>query len=101
MGKNRIWGYITCLIIILIIAIPSTYKVITKHNERLLKNTIQKIVDTARDCYYNSSCVDDKITLKELYEKMSLTPIYNPITKKIYNEESYVSVKEDFKFVEK
>lgn len=100
MGKNKIWIYLTILIIMAMIAIPSTYKVITRHNERLLQNTIKKIVESAKDCYYNDSCIDDKITLEELYEKNGLPVMNNPITKKIYNEKSYVSVSEDFAFIE-
>lgn len=98
--KNKIIIYATILIIILLIAIPSTYKVIQKHNDRLLKNTIQKITEKAKDCYYNKSCVEDQITLKELYDKTGLTPMSNPLTKKLYNETSYVSVKDNFTFIE-
>ncbi len=100
MGKNRIWIYTTTLIVIVLIGVPSTYKVVKKHNERMLKNTVQKIIEKAKDCYYNNSCVEEKITLEELYEKTGLSEMNNPITKKIYNQESYVSVVEDFKFIE-
>lgn len=100
MSKNKLWIYSTCLILLLLIGIPSTYKVITKHNERMLKNTTQKIIEAAKNCYYNSSCVDTEITLKELYEKTGLSEMYNPVTKKIYNEKSYVNVKDNFKFIE-
>lgn len=100
MGKNKLWIYFTIVVIVLLIAIPSTYKVITKHNERMLKNTTQKIIEAAKDCYYNNSCVNNEITLEELYEKTGLSIMNNPVTKKIYNEKSYVSVKENFRFVE-
>lgn len=101
MKKNKIWVYATVLLVCLMIAIPSTYKVVTKHNERMLKNTTQKIIEAAKDCYYNNSCINDEITLEELYEKTGLSGMYNPVTKKIYSEQSYVSVKEGFKFIEK
>ncbi len=101
MSKTKIWIYVTVLLCMVIIAIPTTYKVIKKHNERMLENTVKQIVEAAKDCYYNDSCVEDEITLKELYEKTSLPLASNPMTKKIYNAESYVSVKEDFKFIEK
>lgn len=100
MSKNKIWIYGTILCCILIIAIPSTYKVINRHNERMFKNTIGVIIGAAKDCYYNESCVNKNITLKELYEKTNLIPVSNPLTKKIYNENSYVSVEQDFKFIE-
>lgn len=100
MNRNKIWIYTTVILVILMIAIPSTYKVATKHNDRMLKNTTQKIVEAAKDCYYNNSCVEEEITLEELYEKTGLTEMYNPVSKKIYNPKSYVSVNEDFKFIE-
>ena len=99
MSKNKIFIYFLVLVICLLIAVPSTYKVVKKHNERMLKNTIETIVEAAKDCYYNDSCVDEVITLKELYEKTGLDTMYNPISKRIYNEDSYVNVSEDFKFV--
>ncbi len=101
MKKNKICIYITVLASFLMIALPTTYKVVKKHNERLLINTVETIVEAAKDCYYNDSCINDEITLEELYEKTSLTTMSNPITKKIYNPSSYVSVKDNFTFVEK
>ncbi len=100
MSKNKIWIYSTVIIIVLLIAIPSTYKVITKHNERMLENTTKKIVETAKDCYYNNSCIEEVITLAELYEKTGLTEMYNPVTKRIYNPKSYIDVKNEFQFIE-
>ncbi len=100
MEKNKICIYGTILIIIVMIAVPSTYKVIKRHQNRLLENTVQKIIESAKDCYYNNSCIEDHITLKELYEKTDLPVMNNPITKKIYNEESYVSVSDGFQFKE-
>ena len=100
MEKNKVWIYGTILICIGIIAVPSTYKVIKRHNERLLENTIKKIVEAAKDCYYNNSCIEDEITLEELYEKEGLPQMFNPVTKKIYNSKSFVSVSKDFSFEE-
>lgn len=100
MGKNKLWIYFTCLSILLLIGIPSTYKVITQHNTRMLKYTTQKIIEAAKDCYYNNSCVGEEITLEEIYEKTGLVEMHNPVTKKIYNKKSYVSVKDNFQFIE-
>lgn len=97
---NKKWIYATILILILMIAIPSTYKVIHTHYGRLQKNTIKKIEEAAKDCYYNNSCVEEKITLAEIYEKTGLATMSNPITKKVYNEKSYVDVTNNFTFVE-
>jgi hypothetical protein len=101
MDKNKVIMYATIVIVILMIAIPSTIKVINTHKERLTSVVVKEIVWKAKDCYYNDSCVDDKITLKELYEKTDLQEEINPVTKKKYDEDSYVLVSEDFSFVER
>ena len=98
--KNKITLYLTALLLCLFIAIPSTNKVIKKHNTRLLENTIKRIEEAAKYCYYNDSCVEEQITLEELYEKTSLPRMNNPVTKEVYNEKSYIQVKENFKFYE-
>jgi hypothetical protein len=100
MNKNKVILYVTIIIIVILIAVPTTLKVIDKHKERLASVVINEIVWAAKDCYYNDSCVNDKITLKELYEKTDLQEEINPITKKKYSEESYVLASEDFKFIE-
>lgn len=101
MNKNKIIIYITILILILMISIPSVIKTINIHNKRLEKVTTGKIIEMAKKCYYNESCVEDKITLAELYEKTDLKELTNPITKKVYNSLSYVDVENNFSFVEK
>ena len=101
MNKNRIIAYVAILLLILLISIPSVIKTINKHNERLVGVTTGKIVEQAKNCYYNESCVGDKITLAELYEKTGLLELTNPITKKVYDPESYVDVTNNFTFVEK
>ncbi len=101
MNKNKIIIYCTVLFLILLISVPSIVKTIKKHNERLMNVVTKKIVETAKNCYYNESCINNEITLKELYEKTDLEEMINPLTKKIYNEESYVIVSEEFRFVEK
>ena len=98
MNKKCI--YITILLLIGLIAIPSTYKVVHTHNERLVKNTTKKIEEAAKNCYYNNSCIEEKITLAEIYEKTGLQPMSNPLTKKIYSENSYVDVTSNFTFIE-
>ena len=101
MNKNKIIIYVSCLIIIFMITIPSVLKTIDKHNERLEEVAVRKIIDAAKDCYYNDSCVGSTIMLSELYEKMDLEEVTNPRTKKMYDLSSYVDVKNGFVFVEK
>jgi hypothetical protein len=101
MNKNKTIIYVTIIVVILLIGIPSTIKVINNHNEKLKRVVINEIVRYAKDCYYNESCIDDKITLEELYDKTDLEEQINPVTKMKYNVDSYVLVSEDFKFVDR
>ena len=88
------------IIIILIIAIPTTYKVIKNHNQNLYKVVEDKIVEKAKKCYYDKKCLEDKITLKELYKNKYLDKVSDPISKEYYNENSYVEIKNNkYKFV--
>lgn len=101
MNKNSIIIYTTILLILLLIAIPSVQKTIQIHQNRLLLVTEKKIIEAAKKCYYNDSCVTDEITLAELYEKTDLKELTNPVTNKVYSSSSYVDVQNHFAFVEK
>lgn len=100
MTKNKTLIYISLIIVFSAIIITTFLKVNQIHESRMLEVTTKKIVDTAKKCYYNNSCVNNQITLNELYDKMGLQLQTNPVTKKVYNENSYVVVNENFKFVE-
>lgn len=100
MSKNKIIIYVTVLIIILLITIPSILLIMNNHNSKLLESTEKKIIETAKNCYYSESCVEEYITLSELNDKMGLELLANPITKKVYNKDSYVDVKNNFSFIE-
>ena len=88
MNKNKIVIYVSCLIIIFMVTVPAVLKTIDKHNKRLEEAAVKEIIDAAKDCYYNESCVGDNISLAELYEKTDLEEMTNPITKKLYEESS-------------
>ncbi len=100
MNYNRIIIYLTIILVMGAILLSSGYKVYQIHNERVKLVTEKLIIDTAKKCYYNASCVEDNITLEELYNKMGLANQTNPLTKKVYNPKSYVSIKDNFNFVE-
>ncbi len=100
MNTNKITIISSVIIIILILAIPTTYKVIKIHNQNLYKVVEDKIIEKAKECYYDKKCVNEKITLEELYEYKYLDIVSDPITKEEYNKLSYVEKKDDkYKFV--
>ena len=100
MKSNKIIVISSIIIIILIIAIPTTYKVIKNHNQNLYKVVEDKIVEKAKECYYDKKCLEEKITLKELYDNKYLDKVSDPISKEYYNESSYVERKNNiYKFI--
>ena len=101
MNTNKTIVIGTIIVIIVIIGIPTTYKVIKNHQNNLIKSTESKIVEAAKKCYFEENCSEQKIYLKDLYSLEYLEKISNPITKEYYNENSYVERKDNnFKFFE-
>ncbi len=82
---------ITIVFILLLISIPTTYKVIKNHHNNLYKAVNEKIIESAKRCYYDEVCTDSTVTLEFLYENKYLNSKMNdPVTKEYYNESSYV-----------
>lgn len=99
MNKNILT--ITILIIILLIGGVSTYKVIKRHNDRLMLVSEKLITERARRCYEEKKCTENTVTLKTLYNLDYLEIQANPVTKEYYNESSYIKKEDDhYTFVE-
>ena len=98
MSKNKVIIYTTIVALILIIGIPTIYKVIKNHNAKLYEVTEKRIIEAAKKCWNESKCQTDTITLKELYELDYLEKEANPVTKKYYSENSKIIKKEEIKF---
>ncbi len=78
------------ILIVLLIFIPSIYKVHKNHEEMLYKAVNDKIINAAKECYYNKICLNEKITLEELYNNNLIEKMNDPVTKEYYNISSYV-----------
>ena len=101
MNRNKVIIYITMTAIVLIIMIPTIYTIIKKHNDRLIEVNNKRIVEAAKECYLDKICLEEKITLKQLYDNKYLKKESNPITKEYYNENSYIERKNKiFQFIE-
>ena len=101
MNRSKFIINITIIAVALIIAIPTVYKIIKNHNDRLIEVTTKRIKEAAKNCKLDEKCTNNKITLKELYDNEYLEKESNPITKEYYNEDSYVEVIDNFyEFVE-
>jgi len=100
MNTNKIIIIGTIIAILIILGIPTIYKVIKNHQDNLYQVVEEKIINSAKKCYYEEKCVESKILLKQLYELKYLEKVSNPISKEYYNEKSYVKIKDNtFKFV--
>ena len=86
----------------MLIGIPTVYKVVNNYNNNLYRVIDSKIINSAKKCYYEEVCKENKITLAKLYKLKYLEKVSNPVTKEHYNEESYVKVnKNKFEFIVK
>ena len=101
MNRSKFVINVTIIGIVLIIAIPTVYKIVKEHHDRLMMVTTKRIEEAAKDCKLSGVCKTNKITLKELYDNKYLKKESNPVTKEYYNEKSYVKVnKNKYKFIE-
>ena len=100
MNTNRVLILGSIISIFLLISIPTIYKVVINHKNSLIKVVEDKIINSAKKCYYEEKCTDDKITLKELYDLKYLDRVSDPISREYYNDQSYIEVNDDeFRFV--
>ena len=83
---------LTVAIIAGMIIIPTIYKVHVQHNEKLILVVENQFAYYAKECYLNDAC-GSNVTLKDLYDKGYLEDkLTNPITKKYYDEASFINL---------
>lgn len=95
MKLNKLIIFVTVIITASLIIIPTVYKITKSHQEALMEVVTKEVIEAAISCKNNDTCKNDKITLKEMYDLNLLDTVVNPLTKEIYNENSYVEIKED------
>lgn len=88
------WIISTTIIIIfgLIIGVTS-FKVVNKHNDKLLLVEEKYIIEKSKECKMEKKCNNDNITLKELYDLKYLEKQVNPVSKEYYSLDAYVTLK--------
>ena len=94
MSKKYI-VFASLAIVFLVIAIPTTYKIIKNYNSKSYLVVEKKIIEAAKKCYNEDKCTGDKTTLKELYDNKYLDVVVNPVTKKMYDENLEIKKSED------
>ena len=85
MSKKYVF-FFAIAVIFMIIAIPTTYKIIKNYHSKSYLVVEKKITEAARKCYLEEKCSGDKITLKDLYDNNYLDVVIDPVTKKIYDD---------------
>ena len=80
---NKICISLTIIIIALMIGIPTSNKVLNKHNDKLIKVTEKRITEATKKCFIDEKCHGNEITLQDLYDNNYLNEEINPITKNI------------------
>ena len=78
--------FVAIAILFVVIAIPTTYKIIKNYNKKSYLVVEKKITEAAKKCFNEEKCQGDKTTLKELYDNKYLDTVVNPVTKKMYDE---------------
>lgn len=92
---------ILVLIVFVVIIVITSIKVVNNHNDKLLEVSHKYIIEQAKKCIDEKKCLEEKITLQTLYDLDYLEKLANPVTKKYYNNESYVKKEENnYTFVE-
>ncbi|MBE6155199.1 MAG: hypothetical protein E7164_00375 [Firmicutes bacterium] len=95
MNINKIVIYLTIISIVIIVGCPTFYKVIKENHRRLYLVTNKLIIEEAQRCYNQGVCKTNKVTLKMLYDEKYITEkVIDPVTKIVYDENSYVEIKE-------
>ena len=85
----------TIIAIGLIILIPTIYKIIKDYHNDSYLVVEKKALEAAKKCWNEKKCLKYNITLKELYDNDYLEILVNPISKKIYNENSSIKKSND------
>ena len=95
---NKLTIFVTIIAIILIIGVPTYYKVNSRYESRVELTMKNKIKVKAIQCWNDSKCPNDTVYLSDLYKTGYLDKVINPVTKKAINDYSYVK-KENGKLI--
>lgn len=91
-NNNKYIIFFTIIALILLVSIPTIYKVVKNHQNKQIAVVEKKVIEAGRLCQYKKECPNEEITLKELYDLKYLDKLVNPINKKVYDEDSTITI---------
>ncbi len=86
MAKTGKISFLLFLGIVALIGGATFMKVMTRHNEKLLRVAENKIEEAARKCYIEEKCTKYPVTLNELIQLSYLEKQVHPISKEFIDE---------------
>lgn len=90
--NNRKAIFLTFIIILGMVVVPTIYKIYKNHNDNLLLVVEKEFMYQAKKCFNEDKC-SNIVTLKDLYDNDYLEDkLTNPINKKFYDESSSINV---------
>jgi uncharacterized protein YxeA len=92
-NKNLI--YLLIIILLLLIIVPSYLYVKKTHYDNMWLVIDKEVIEAAKTCQTADVCVDNTVTLGFLIQNNYLDKIYDPITKELISDNSYVDLTND------
>lgn len=87
-------------ILLFFFLVSTAYKAYIIHEKRVIGVTEKRMIEGAKNCFFDSNCTGNRVTLKELVAKGYLKEEVNPQTKMYYNENSYIRIQDqNYEFV--
>ena len=101
--KKKIINKINALLVIVIVGllfIPSIIYILNNHYENMYLVIEKKVLEAGELCKNKNECESDEITLQELIDKKYIDKIYDPVSKELISNESYIDLDtKEFKIV--
>ncbi len=92
--SNKKWIILTIVILVIFFGSYITYRVIKDYRAKVYLVSEKRILEAAKKCIDENKCKEYPILLRDLYENLYLKEESNPLTKEVYNYDSYIENKD-------
>ena len=94
MISNKKWIILTMIILVISFGSYITYRVIKDYRYKVYLVAEKRILEAAKKCIDENKCKEFPVLLRDLYENQYLKEESNPLTKEVYNYDSYIDNKD-------